>query len=542
MARQITILDTTLRDGAQMEGISFSVKDRLRIARRLDDLGVHYIEGGWPGSNPKDAAFFAQATDLDLKQARIAAFGCTRRAGVGTSEDSNIIALLQANTPVVVVVGKSSDVHVRQVLGTTLEENLSMIEESVAYLKAAGREVIFDAEHFFDGFRSDAAYAVATVCAAREAGADCVVLCDTNGGALPWEVSQLVRKAREEAPQVPLGIHTHDDSGLAVANTLVAVEAGVSHVQGTINGYGERCGNANLCAVIPSLQLKMGLDVIPADRMGKLAEVSHYVSEVANLKPYPHWPYVGRSAFTHKAGLHVNAISKMAKSYEHIEPHLVGNRRRVLVSELAGRGNIQYKIEELPLKMKLSSEQARDVVLHVKEMESQGFQFEGAEGSLELLLCRSQPGYVAPFEVLDFLVLVEKRKGGEILAEATVKAQVDGVIMHTAAEGNGPVNALDRAVRKALLEFYPALADVQLTDYKVRILDEQAATGAQTRVLVDASDGESSWSTVGCSANIIEASFQALIDSLEFPLMRRRLRQESAPPLEVCAQAESQRW
>ena len=539
MARSIRVLDTTLRDGAQMERISFSVKDKLRIARKLDSLGVHYIEGGWPGSNPKDAAFFAEARNLDLKQARLAAFGCTRRAGTEASKDRSIVALLEADTSTVVIVGKSSDVHVRYVLGTTMEENLSMIEDSIAWLKAAGREVIFDAEHFFDGYRSDATYAMATVRTAWEAGADCIVLCDTNGGALPWEVSRATGRVHDEFPQLSLGIHAHDDSGVAVANTLVAIEAGASHVQGTINGYGERCGNANLCAVIPTLQIKMGLDVIPPERISSLTEVSRYVSEVANLKPYPHWPYVGRSAFTHKAGLHVNAISKMVKSYEHVDPDLVGNQRRVLVSELAGAGNIQYKIEELPLKMELSTAQARDLVLHIKEMESKGFQFEGAEGSLELLLCRSQPGYSAPFEVLDFIVLVEKRKGGEILAEATVKARVDGVIMHTAAEGNGPVNALDKAMRKALLQFYPRLVDVQLTDFKVRILDEQAATEAQTRVLIDASDGENSWSTVGCSANIIEASFQALIDSLEFPLMRYRLHEESALSQQVCAHTEA---
>jgi len=534
MAKHITLLDTTLRDGAQMERISFSVKDRLRIAQRLDDLGIDYIEGGWPGSNPKDAAFFEQVRHVDLKNARVAAFGCTRRAGAETGTDPNIVAMLEAETATVVIVGKSSDVHVQHVLGTTKEENLRMIEDSILYLKARGREVLFDAEHFFDGYRSDPIHAVDTLRSALTAGADCVVLCDTNGGTMPSEIFRIVRLVCDEFPEACVGIHAHDDSGVAVANTLVAVDAGASHVQGTINGYGERCGNANLCSVIPNLQLKMGLEVIPADKLSGLTELSHYVSEVANLKPYPHWPYVGRSAFTHKAGLHVNAISKLSKSYEHVEPHTVGNRRRVLVSELAGRGNIQYKLEELSPDVQLSSAQARELVLHIKEMESQGFQFEGAEGSLELLLRRSQEDYVAPFEVLDFLVLVEKRQGKEILAEATVKAQVDGVVMHTAAEGNGPVNALDKAVRKALLQFYPALADVQLTDFKVRILDEQAATAAQTRVLIDASDGEASWTTVGCSANIIEASFQALMDSLEFPLVKRRVPRAVGLRREAC--------
>lgn len=521
MVERVTILDTTLRDGAQMEGISFSATDKLRIAQKLDELGVAYIEGGWPGSNPKDVAFFERVRDLELRHARIAAFGSTRRAHTAVEDDANVRALVEARTPVAVIVGKASPMHVTEVLGTTLDENLAMIRDTVAYLRAAGREVLFDAEHFFDGYELDAAYALATLRAAAEAGADLVVLCDTNGGALPGAVRRIVTTVRQALPQVALGIHAHNDSGVAVANTLVAVEAGAVHVQGTMNGYGERCGNANLCSVIPSLQLKMGVQALADGNLALLTEASRYVSEVANLRPADHEPYVGRSAFTHKAGLHVNALMKATDSYQHVDPALVGNKMRILVSELAGRSNIVHKLSELAMEVELDADEVRRIAERLKDLESQGFQYEGADGSFELLVRRSQPGYRAPFEVLDFLVLVEKRAENSIVAEATVKARVDGEIMHTAAEGDGPVNALDRAMRKALLPFYPELDRVQLTDYKVRILDEKAATAALTRVLIDASDGENSWTTVGCSVNIIEASFQALLDSLELPLLWR---------------------
>jgi len=422
---------------------------------------------------------------------------------------------------VTVIVGKASPMHVKEVLATTPDENLAMIRDTVAYLKATGLEVIFDAEHFFDGYRLDAEYALATARAAAEAGADIVVLCDTNGGVLPGEVSRVVTTVREALPGVALGIHAHDDTGVAVANTLVAVEAGAVHVQGTMNGYGERCGNANLCTVIPNLQLKMGVQALANGDLARLTEVSHYISEVANLRPADQDPYVGRSAFAHKAGLHVNALMKAIDSYQHMDPALVGNKMRILVSELAGRSNIAHKLSELALEVELDADEVRRIADRLKHLESRGFQFEGADGSFELLVRRSQPGYSAPFEVLDFIVLVEKRSENGILAEATVKARVDGTIMHTAAEGDGPVHALDRAMRKALLPFYPELDSVQLTDYKVRILDEKAATAALTRVLIDASDGEHSWTTVGSSVNIIEASFQALLDSLELPLLRR---------------------
>ncbi len=521
MEKRVSVLDTTLRDGAQREGISFSVNDKLRIAQKLGELGVAYIEGGWPASNPKDSEFFARVKDLDLHQAKVAAFGSTRRAGTPVERDLNVRALVEAGVPVATIVGKSSRMHVFDILGTTLQENLAMIRDTVAYLKAAGLEVLFDAEHFFDGYALDADYALETARVAAEAGASIVVLCDTNGGTLPSEVGRVVAEVRAALPGIALGIHCHNDTGVAVANTLVAVEAGASHVQGTMNGYGERCGNADLCTIIPNLQLKMGYQALANGDLALLTEASHYISEIANMRPDEHAPYVGLSAFAHKAGLHVNAMAKNGNSYQHIDPALVGNRTRVLVSELAGRANIAHKVIELAMEVELGADEIRQIAQRVKDLESQGFQYEGAEGSFELLVRRSQPDYRPPFEVLDFLVLVEKRSDKDILAEATVKARVGDQTMHTAAEGVGPVNALDAAMRKALLPFYPELDKVQLIDYKVRIIDEKAATAALTRVLIDASDGERTWTTVGCSVNIIEASFQALLDSLELPLLRR---------------------
>ncbi len=504
-----------------MEGVSFSVDDKLRIVAKLDELGVAYIEGGWPGSNSKDAEFFARARQLALRHARLATFSSTRRVGITVGQDPSIQALLQAQVPVAVIVGKSSAMHVTDVLGTTLAENLAMIHDTVAYLKARGLEVLFDAEHYFDGYLLDADYALATLEAAHAAGADLLVLCDTNGGTLPSGVQSVIAATHARLPDASLGMHAHNDTGVAVANTLVAVEAGCVHVQGTMNGYGERCGNADLSAVIPNLQLKMGCQALANGDLSILTEASRAISEIANLRPSSQAPYVGDSAFAHKAGLHANALLKNITSYQHMDPAQVGNRMRVLVSELAGRGNIIHKLAEMGLGMELSPEQTRMVAERVKERESQGYQFEGAEGSFELIIRRAQPGYKPPFEVLDFIVLVEKRSDNDILAEATVKARVNGQMMHTAAEGDGPVNALDRAMRKALLPIYPELEPVQLTDYKVRIIDPRSATAALTRVLIDASDGQDSWTTVGCSMNIIEASFHALIDSLELPLLRR---------------------
>ncbi len=521
VTRSIEIYDTTLRDGAQAEGVAFSLEDKLRIARRLDALGVRYIEGGWPGSNPKDAQFFVRAQSLGLRQAEIAAFGSTRRAGIAAAQDANLAALLAADTPVVTLFGKSWDLHVERVLGTTLAENLEMIGDSVRYLRAAGRRVFYDAEHFFDGYHALPDYALETLRAALAAGAERLVLCDTNGGSLPGHIAEATARVREALPGAPLGIHTHNDSGLAVANTLAAVEAGASQVQGTINGYGERCGNADLCAIIPNLQLKLGYAVLSPEQLATLTEAAHFVSEVAALKPDTHAPYVGRSAFAHKGGVHADAMRKAVESYQHIDPALVGNEPRMLVSELSGKGNIMHKAAELVPEFETATERAREILQEVKELEARGYQFEAAEGSFELLLRRSQPDYRPPFEVVDFFVMVERRPGAEMAVEATVKARVSDQLMHTAATGNGPVNALDLAIRKAILPFYPELERVQLVDYKVRILDEKAATAAQTLVFIEASDGERSWNTVGSSSNIIDASFHALIDSLELPLARR---------------------
>jgi 2-isopropylmalate synthase len=515
---EITLYDTTLRDGAQREGISFSLDDKLKIARRLDRLGVSYIEGGWPGSNPKDMAFFQEAPGLSLERAVVVAFGSTRRAGVSAEEDANIQALVAAGTSAVALVGKSWDLHVREVLNTTLDENLRIIASSVRHLKALGREVIYDAEHFFDGYAANPAYAMQTLAAAAEGGADVLVLCDTNGGGLPSAIAAAVAEVRR-ATTVPLGIHAHNDGEMAVANSVAAVEAGAVHVQGTINGYGERCGNANLCSLIPALKLKMGYDCISHDQLRSLTETAAYVSELANVRLYPQQPYVGRSAFAHKGGIHVNALLKCEESYQHIDPGLVGNRKRVVVSELSGKANIAYKADEFGLDLSGGSERSHQILQNIKELESRGFQFEGAEGSVELLIRRARPDYEAPFQLLDFHVLVRESDNGTMSSQATVKVQVGDQVMHTAADGNGPVNALDAAVRKALVPFYPRLAGVRLTDYKVRILDGGAGTAAQTRVLIDSSDGHRAWSTVGSSTNIIEASWQALADSLEYALL-----------------------
>jgi 2-isopropylmalate synthase len=514
----ISLYDTTLRDGAQREGISFSLEDKLKIARRLEQQGVAYVEGGWPGSNPKDMTFFEQVSQLGLERAIVTAFGSTRRADATVDRDANIDALVAAGTRAVAVFGKSWDLHVHSVLNTTLEENLRMIADSVRYLKTKGLEVIYDAEHFFDGCRADPDYALLTLEAAADAGADTLVLCDTNGGALPWTVTDVVGEVKN-ATTTPLGIHAHDDGGMAVANTLVAVAAGATHVQGTINGYGERCGNANLCSVIPSLKLKMGYDCVTDEQLQLLSETARYVSELANLSLDANQPYVGYSAFAHKGGMHVNALVKCEESYQHVDPELVGNRTRVVVSELSGKSNITYKVREFGLDVVLAPEQASPILGRIKELENQGFQYEGAEGSVELLMRRSQPDYEPPFKLLDFHVLVRESHKGNMAAEATVKVRVGDQVIHTAADGNGPVNALDAAVRKALLPSYPRLADVQLTDYKVRILDGEAGTAAQTRVLIDSANGRHSWSTVGSSTNIIEASWQALADSLEYALL-----------------------
>jgi 2-isopropylmalate synthase len=531
MTASVELYDTTLRDGVQREGLAFSLEDKLKVARRLDALGVQYVEGGYPGSNPRDQEFFARARAMTWQRATVVAFGATRYKGNRAAADPNLKALLDAGTAAVTIVCKSSRFQVREVLAVTPEENLAMIGESVAFLHGHGRRVFHDAEHFFDAWKEDRDYALATLRAARAAGAEGLVLCDTNGGTLPWEVAEIVRAT--------VGIHTHNDAELAVANTLAAVQAGATHVQGTINGYGERCGNANLCAVIPNLKLKLGLDCVSDDQLASLTETAHYVSELANLKPDDHMAYVGASAFAHKAGYHADAMRKNPLSYQHVRPDLVGNEARILISELSGRGAVASKAESLGLRLGTTDE-VRAVVERVKQLESRGYQFEGAEASFELMVRRLDRAYVPPFELIDFMVMVETRGGRDMLAEAMVKigigdraqgatgapggdkadGQVAKRILHTAGEGNGPVNALDAALRKALVEFYPEVQEIRLTDYKVRVIDEASGTEATVRVLIDSSDGESSWTTVGSSANIIEASWLALADSLEYGLQR----------------------
>jgi 2-isopropylmalate synthase len=514
---RVLLYDTTLRDGTQGEGISLSADDKLKITRLLDQLGVHYVEGGWPGSNPKDAAYFHRVRELDLKQIRVAAFGSTCRVGSTPDEDANIQALVEAETPVVTLVGKSWMLHVREVLRTTPEENLRIIRESVAYVRNRGREVIYDAEHLFDGYKADPGHTLDTLRAAANGGADTLVLCDTNGGSMPWEIEGITREMRAVFPDIRLGIHAHNDSDMAVANSLAAVRAGARHVQGTINGYGERCGNANLCSLIPNLTLNMGEDALGADQLRRLTRTARAVASVANRTVYRQAAYVGRSAFAHKGGIHVSAMRRNSRSYQHIDPALVGNRSRVLVSELSGRGNLRSKAEELGISHE-EIENLPDVLQTIKQLEHRGFIFEGAEGSVEMLLRRAEPGYEPPFEMLDFMVVVEHREGRGLFAEATIKVRVGDEVFHMVAEGNGPVNALDGALRKALVPTYPYLSEFDLADYKVHILDGDQGTAATTRVLIDMQNETRRWTTVGASTNIIEASWLALADAVEYGL------------------------
>lgn len=513
---QVAIYDTTLRDGTQREGISLSVADKLRITAMLDTLGVAYIEGGWPGSNPKDAAYFDAVQGMSLKHARIAAFGSTCRKHSDPADDANIKALVDAQTPVVTVVGKTSMLHVTEVLQTTPDENLRMIRDSLAYLKTLGKEVIYDAEHFFDGCKLDMEYGLDTLRAAVDGGADWLVLCDTNGGSLPWEVARFVRLVADTFPGVRLGIHTHNDGELAVANTLAAVDAGARQVQGTVNGYGERCGNANLCSIIPDLEIKMGYACVPEGGLRSLTTLSRTVAEIANLAPDNHLAYVGKSAFAHKGGIHVAAIRRNVDSYQHIDPTRVGNEMRILVSDLSGQGNVLSKAEELGLDV--SQAEALKVLDEIKRLEHQGFVFEGAEASIAIRLLRAKPGYTPLFTLIDFTTIVEDRRGRGAIAEAMVKLDIDGDIVHTAAEGNGPVNALDLALRKALVPLHPQIADFQLADYKVRILDSASGTAATTRVLIETVSAWGRWTTVGAGENIIRASWLALVDGVEYGL------------------------
>ncbi len=514
--QKIQIYDTTLRDGTQSEGFTLSSNDKVRVAQRLDDLGVAFIEGGWPGSNPKDVEFFERARDIQWKNALIAAFGSTCRVKGGPEDDANIKALLDSKTPVCTIFGKTWTLHVKEVLQTTPEDNLRIIEQSVAYLKSNGKRLIYDAEHFFDGYKADSSYALETLKAAIRGGAEIVILCDTNGGTLPWELERIIQDLKPVL-DYSFGIHTHNDSECAVVNSLLAVREGAMQVQGTINGVGERCGNANLISIMADLELKMGYQCLPEGSIAKLSDLSHFVAEVANITPDEHLPFVGKSAFAHKGGVHVAAMRRNAQSYQHVKPDLVGNRMRVVVSDLSGRGNILSKAEEHGLEVE--GDEVVSVLNDVKDLESRGFSFEAAEASVAMMLKRQEYGYKAPFELIDFFVNVEHRQGRGILAEATVKVRVNGEVLHTAAEGNGPVNALDNALRKALLGYYPQLADFHLSDYKVRILDSDHGTEAITRVLIDTRNSTSRWSTVGASTNIIEASWRALVDSMEYGLM-----------------------
>lgn len=513
---KIQIYDTTLRDGTQSEGFNLSANDKVRIAQKLDELGVAFIEGGWPGSNPKDVEFFERARDMQWKHALIAAFGSTCRVKGGPEDDANIKALLDSKTPVCTIFGKTWTLHVTEVLQTTYEDNLRIIEDSVAYLKANGKRVIYDAEHFFDGYKADPSYALETLKAAVRGGAETVVLCDTNGGTLPWEVESIVREMKPKLNH-PFGMHTHNDSEAAVINALVGVREGAIQVQGTINGVGERCGNANLCSIMADLELKMGHECLPKGNIQNLYDLSHFVAEVANISPDEHLPFVGKSAFAHKGGVHVAAMRRSAQSYQHVAPELLGNKMRVVVSDLSGRGNLLSKAEEHGVEVE--GNEVVPVLNEIKELEARGFSFEAAEASVAMMLKRQEYGYKPPFELIDFFVNVEHRQGRGIFAEAMVKVRVQGEVLHTAAEGNGPVNALDLALRKALVGYYPQISHFTLSDYKVRILDSDHGTEAITRVLIDTRNDTSRWSTVGAGTNIIEASWRALADSVEYGLM-----------------------
>lgn len=517
---QIRLYDTTLRDGTQAEDISFLVADKVRIAELLDDLGIHYIEGGWPGSNPKDIAFFKEIRHVSLNQAKIAAFGSTRRAKVKPEDDNNIRTLIQAEPDAVTIFGKSWDFHVHEALRISLEQNLELINDSLVYLKQNVGEVIYDAEHFFDGYKANPEYAIQTLKAAAEADVDCIVLCDTNGGNMPFEIAEIIDQVKAQI-QTPLGIHAHNDSECAVANSLMAVKHGAVHVQGTINGFGERCGNANLCSIAPALNLKMQSPCMSEEQLRQLRVASRTVYELANLVPNKHQAYVGNSAFAHKGGVHVSAIQRHPETYEHIRPEKVGNVTRVLVSDLSGRSNILAKAEQFNINLDSKDPVTLEILETIKDLENQGYQFEGAEASFELMMRRALGTMRHFFSVLGFRVIDTKRHDDDNpLSEATIQVKVGGKIEHTAAEGRGPVNALDHALRKALESFYPKLKQMKLLDYKVRVLPAGRGTASITRVLIESGDKNSRWGTVGVSDNIIDASYQALIDAIQYKLVQ----------------------
>jgi len=519
MKGHVTLYDTTLRDGTQGESISFSGEDKFRIAKKLDEFGIHYVEGGWPGSNPKDARFFEMARSFDFKNARITAFSSTCKPGALPVNDDNIRALVKARMKTVTLFGKSWDLHATQILGVSLEENLRMIRESVGYLRGEGRDVIYDAEHFFDGYRANPSYAMETLTAAEEGGATAIVLCDTNGGGMPWEIADMERAVTERL-KVLIGIHAHNDCGLAQANSLAVVESGARMVQGTDNGYGDRCGNVDLVSVIGNLQLKMGYSCVPETKLRQLTELSRFVSEVVNVPPNNQRPFVGKSAFAHKGGVHVSAIQKNPAAYEHMDPERVGNRRRVLVSDLAGKSNIAYKAREMEIKLGGNGYDSQKIVAEIKKLEDEGYQFDAAEGSLELLIKKVTGQFREPFVLESFRVTTEKNRLGPSACQATIKISVGNEEEITAAEGDGPVNALDNALRKALTKFFPQIEEMGLVDFKVRVIDGSWGTGAKVRVQIDSRDAREIWSTIGVSENIIEASWQALADSVQYKLSK----------------------
>jgi len=526
--KPILLYDTTLRDGTQGENINFSVDDKIAVAKRLDRFGIHYIEGGWPGSNPRDKLFFERVKPIPFQHAKLAAFGATRRPGISPEDDQNLEAVLESGTPVVTIFGKSWTLHVEEVMENTLKENLAMIRDTMAYLKAKGREVVYDAEHFFDGYKDDPDYAIETLLAAAEGGAESIVLCDTNGGTLPHEIEAVVRRVNGRLAEnhgftaggrsIVLGIHTHNDCGLAVANTLAAVRAGATMVQGTINGYGERCGNADLITLIPIIALKLNRPCIPPENLIYLKRISKIISETANIIPLNSRPFVGKSAFAHKGGIHVSAIMKTPKAYEHIDPELVGNSRRVLVSDLSGKSNIEYKARELGIELGGNGYDSRKIVSRIKDLEQNGYQFDAAEGSFRILVQKLTDQFHPPFELESFRVTIEKNGDEPCNAHATIKISVGGKQEITAAEGDGPVSALDNALRKALQTFFPEINSMHLVDFKVRVIDGREGTASKVRVLIDSGDQDHIWSTIGVSKDIIEASWKALEDSFQYKL------------------------
>ncbi len=521
--QKVKLYDTTLRDGSQGEGISYSVMDKIGIAQELDMLGIPYIEGGWPGSNPKDMEFYLKMAKKPLKNSQLVAFGSTRRARSAAADDPNLKATLKSQAKIAAIFGKTWDLHIKDVLKVTLEENLNMIKDTVSFLVSKGLTVFYDAEHFFDAYKDNKEYSLKCLLIAQEAGAKAVVLCDTNGGTLTSDISRVIQKIRPQI-KVWIGIHCHNDSGLAVANSIAAVEVGADMVQGTINGYGERCGNADLIPIIANLKLKLGVDCISNDKLKELTHVSHFVSEISNMKQRNEQPYSGISAFAHKGGVHINAVMKNPKTYEHVDPASIGNHRRILVSELAGKTGILIQAKNLELDLSKEDPQTKKILKLVQKLEHEGYHFEAAEASFELLIKKALKKYKKFFDLEGFRVVIEKRSDKKINSEAIIKLKVKGIKEHTAAEGDGPVNALDNALHKALKDFYPTLSKMHLSDFKVRILDEEAGTAAKVRVLIQSQDEKDTWNTIGVSENIIEASWQALVDSIEYKLLKDKVR------------------